>query len=362
LKALFEAIDRGAIEAVASGITLMEVLVAPYRAGNHPLAERYEACLDRQVDRRLIDLEGRSGDTGRGVDRFSSPAQPVLPYPRSALATDSMDIDYYAKYFAFESEDWWFKGRRRIVLGLLSDALSKGPTASDGKPLRIVDAGAGTGITLSHLGKLGSAIGVDSSPEAIRFCWLRGHRDLVRADLADLGLGAARADVVACLDVIEHVFDDDAALRELYRVCKPNGVLALTVPAFPVLWSEHDIINHHRRRYRRSELNALVTNSGFVIELLSFYNFWLSPLAVGLRLVKRLWTVLFPQVVGSITSDNTYLPRSINWLFATVFGSELALLRRGPLPFGVSLVCIARKPGASDPETATKLVGAARNG
>jgi len=70
LKALFEAIDRGAIEAVTSGITLTEVLVAPYRAGNHPLAERYEACLDRQVDRRLIDLEGRSGDTGRGVDRF----------------------------------------------------------------------------------------------------------------------------------------------------------------------------------------------------------------------------------------------------------------------------------------------------
>jgi SAM-dependent methyltransferase len=272
-----------------------------------------------------------------------------------------MDIDYYAKYFAFESEDWWFKGRRRIVLGLLSDALGKGSTTSCSPPPRIIDAGAGTGITLGHLSVLGSAIGVDESPEAIRFCRLRGHRDLVRADLSELGLRAACADVVTCLDVIEHIADDAAALREVHRVCKPDGVLVLTVPAFPFLWSEHDVINHHRRRYRKSELNALVRSAGFVIELSSFYNFWLSPLAVCVRLVKRLWTVLFPKVVGSITSDNTYLPRSINWLFATLFGSELALLRRGPLPFGISLVCVARKPGTSAAETA-RLRGAEGDG
>lgn len=254
-----------------------------------------------------------------------------------------MDINYYARYFAFESDDWWFIGRRRIVLGLLEDALARADPAQPGER-QLLDAGAGTGVSLSYFAPLGKTIGIDISREAIRFCVLRGQRNLLQADVTRIPVADDTFDVVLCLDVIEHITDDEQAVRELCRVCRPGGVVALTVPAFPFLWSEHDVINHHRRRYRRGRIARMITRAGLDIEVLSFYNFWLSPLATGLRLVKRLWTWAFPQVVQRIEADNTYLPRSINWLFAQIFSSELGLLRCMRLPYGISLVCIARKP------------------
>lgn len=259
-----------------------------------------------------------------------------------------MDFDYYAKYYAFESGDWWFIARRQIVLGLLQDALARHDPAPDAKRV-LLDAGAGTGITLNYLEPLGTLVGADFSAEALRFCRQRGHRRLLQADVARLPLASDTFDVVTCLDVVEHITEDEEALAELFRVLKPGGVLALTVPALPFLWSEHDVINHHRRRYRRRRIQRMVTRAGFEIERLSYYNFWLSPLATAARLIKRLWTWAFPQIVQRITADNTYLPRSINWLFARIFASELALLRRTSLPYGISLICIARKPGEAAP-------------
>ncbi len=264
-----------------------------------------------------------------------------MPTSRGEL---TVQIDYYARYFAFENDDWWFVARRRIVFGLLGDALARRDPASSPAARRIVDVGAGTGITLGLLRGLGSAVGIDLSPDALRFSRLRGNDRLLRSDMTRLAIAGESVDVVTCLDGIEHVDDDRRAVAEIFRICRPGGIAVITVPAFPFLWSEHDVINHHKRRYGRGELETLVRTVGFDVELLSFYNFWLAPLAMTVRLLKRAWTWAFPQVVERIEGDNTYLPRSLNWLLARLFGSELALLRRMPLPFGISLVCVLRRP------------------
>ena len=252
-----------------------------------------------------------------------------------------MDIDYYAQYFAFEHNDWWFVARRRIVFDLISSFLE-----DNGARHRLLDAGCGTGITLQHLAKYGQAYGVDNEPVALDFCRMRKERLLTCAALENLPYPDGSYDVVTCLDVIEHIDDDKRAVSELCRVIRPGGLLALTVPAFQSLWSDHDVINHHKRRYRRRQVRQLL-GEDFTIELLSHYNTHLLPIAVAVRMLKKLEMKLFPAAVRQVKAENTYLPRSINSLFASIFGSELLWLKRGSLPVGLSIICIARRKGES---------------
>lgn len=252
-----------------------------------------------------------------------------------------MDIDYYAQYFAFEHNDWWFVARRRIVFDLISRYLE------DPAPKNLLlDAGCGTGITLQHLAQFGHAVGVDNEPVALDFCRMRKERLLTCGALEDLPYPDGSFDVVTCLDVIEHIDDDERAISEVCRVIRPGGLLALTVPAFQSLWSDHDVINHHKRRYRRQQIRKLL-GEGFSIELLSHYNTHLLPIAVTVRMLKKLEMALFPAAVRQVKAENTYLPRSINSLFASIFGSELFWLKRGSLPVGLSIICIARRKAES---------------
>ncbi|RLE25907.1 MAG: hypothetical protein DRJ61_03120 [Acidobacteria bacterium] len=253
-----------------------------------------------------------------------------------------VDIDYYAQYFAFEHNDWWFVARRRIVFELISGFLKE-----PGAQHRVLDAGCGTGITLQHLAQFGQAFGVDNEPVALDFCKMRKERRLTCAALEDLPYPDGAFDVVTCLDVIEHIEDDERAVAEVCRVIRPGGLLALTVPAFQSLWSDHDVINHHKRRYRRRQIRQLL-GEGFTIELLSHYNTHLLPIAVTVRMLKKLEMKLFPAAVRQVKAENTYLPRSINSLFASIFGSEVFWLKRGSFPVGLSIICIARRKGESE--------------
>ncbi len=252
-----------------------------------------------------------------------------------------MDIDYYTQYFAFEQNDWWFEARRRIVLELIESHWSE---SNDHATL--LDAGCGTGITLEYIERFGQACGVDNQMVALKFCRIRNAKRLTCAPIENLPFADASFDIVTCLDVIEHIDEDQSAVNEIARVIRPGGLLVLTVPAFQVFWSDHDVINHHKRRYRRNDVRRLLSKY-FTIDLLSYYNIHLFPLAVLVRMVKRIEMMIWPSAVRKVKAENTYLPRSINGLFSRIFGSEIIWLKRGPLPIGLSIICVAHRCAGS---------------
>ena len=155
-------------------------------------------------------------------------------------------------------------------------------------------------------------------------------------------MGDATLDVVVALDVLEHLDDDRRALGEILRVLRPGGVLLTTVPAYPFLWSSHDEALGHRRRYRRAELRERVSSAGFEVMLCSYVMGSILPVAIAVRLVERLW-----RRPGPAESGYLLLPRPLNDLLAHVVGLGGYLVHFMVLPFGLSIVAVARKPSAT---------------
>ena len=231
----------------------------------------------------------------------------------------------FDRFFQLEDSHWWFAGRRHVVLSQLEALSARGP---------LLDVGCGTGGTLAHLNGLGPGLGVDAAPQAIRFSRQRGL-EVSLASGFDLPYRSASFQTVLALDVIEHVDNDVAMLRELRRVLSLDGLLLVTVPALPALWSGHDDANDHRRRYVRSALEDVITRSGLEIARLTYYNSLLLPLA-ALR-----------KVLPGGGSDESgahleRLPAPLNSLLARVFSSEATLLRYRDLPLGASLLAACR--------------------
>ncbi len=139
---------------------------------------------------------------------------------------------------------------------------------------------------------------------------------------------------MVCLDVLEHLADDEAALRELLRVTRPGGRLLVTVPAHPWLWSDHDVLAHHERRYTRASLRAVARAAGWSEQRLTGFNVaMLAPIAL-VRLAQRL------RPAGAAPrSDFERSPAFVDAVLARVLGAEAAWLRRGRgFPAGVSLL------------------------
>ncbi len=189
-----------------------------------------------------------------------------------------------AKMFELEDTYWWFVARRELVFLLLRHRF-RPPV--DRRPV-LLDIGCGTGATLGGLAAFGDVTGVDFSLDALRFCRQRGQRTLVRARGEVLPFAEGAADVITALDLLEHIPDDAAAAKEFARVLRPGGLLIITVPACPMLWSEHDEALDHLRRYRGPELRRLLEQAGLTLERFSpCITFLLLPIAV-LRILQRL--------------------------------------------------------------------------
>ncbi len=239
-----------------------------------------------------------------------------------------------------EARHWWFVGRRRILASLIAAWL---PQRRD---LRILDIGCGTGGMIPLLSEHGRVTGIDPAEAAIRYSKQRYDRaaDLQRMDFPAQVPASRDFDLVTLFDVLEHLDDDALALARAGSLLRGGGLLLVTVPAHRFLWSPHDEINQHRRRYGRSELRARLEQSGFRIEKLSYYNMLLFPVVYAARLLRRR---LRPK---DRRSDFRIGNDWINNRLADVFGSERHLLKHWELPVGVSLVAMARKPDASSGE------------
>src|SRR6185295_8571930 len=207
-----------------------------------------------------------------------------------------------------------------------------GPAA----PLKILDVGCGTGANLEMLSEFGAAEGVDVSAEALSFCQARGLVNVKLGEAEHLPYEAGSFDLVTGLDVVEHLDDDRAGLNEMRRVLRTNGRALLFVPAFMFLWGVQDDISNHRRRYTLSELKTVVGNAGFEVERATYVNLsFFAPIFLG-RLFMRA-SGLRPE------SENNITIGFLNGVLGKLLAAERGPLRYMNFPFGVSIICVARR-------------------
>ncbi|MHC4789665.1 MAG: class I SAM-dependent methyltransferase [Planctomycetota bacterium] len=234
-----------------------------------------------------------------------------------------------------EDVHWWFRGRRRVVLTLVRRFLRP----SDGA---VLEVGCGTGGNLRRLAAAGyRVLGLEPDPRMAAVARRRAGCPVLEGGLPD-GLSVIEADVAAVLllDVLEHIKDDEGALRAVAAFLPRGGWLIVTVPAFPSLWSYHDESFGHIRRYAPEQLRRRLRGAGFEVAWLSCFNIALLPAAVCVRAVRR----LLGPTEGK--TDFYLPPRALNALLAGVFGFEAVLAGRVRVPFGLSLCAVARVPGA----------------
>jgi SAM-dependent methyltransferase len=243
-----------------------------------------------------------------------------------------VDTDYYTTLDSVQERHWWYSARRSILDKVLQRVHSEGLPQGT-----LYDLGCGVGANLSVLEKFGPTMGVDMSSEAIDFCRRRGRNNVTQANLNQLeGIPEGSGSVVVLADVIEHLDDERPCLEAAYRTLAVGGVLLVTVPAYMFLWGPADELNHHKRRYTASRLRRVI-EPAFRIEHLTYFN----TLLFGLVAAGRFGEILFKR--GG--DDTAKLPPSaLNQALATVFGLEAGIVPQRRLPFGVSLLCVARKP------------------
>lgn len=239
----------------------------------------------------------------------------------------------YAIMDEVEGSHWWFVGRRAILESFLERICSR-LQAPDSR-LHILDVGCGTGANIEMLAQYGDAEGVDVSDDALEFCRRKGLS--VKKGLAEeLPYEDGAFDVTTALDVIEHLDDDVAGLKEMHRVTRSGGYSLFFVPAFMWLWGVQDDISHHRIRYSRRQIVERIEKAGYKVERATYANWtFFAPILAGRVIIKV--TGLKPA------SENNINVSALNGFFGKLFSAERFWLKNLNFPFGVSIVVVARK-------------------
>jgi SAM-dependent methyltransferase len=242
-----------------------------------------------------------------------------------------MDRDYELQTHQAEDRHWWYRGRRTVLEGVIAGM--RLPARA-----RILDAGCGSGRNMVELARHGTVTGIEVSETSVCLARARGVGDVIAGSVLDMPFAADGFDLAVTLDVIEHLEDDLGALRELRRTVAPGGSLLVTVPAYPWLWSGHDEINHHYRRYTRRSLQRVAEQAGWEQVRTTYFNSLLLPAAIILRVLDRL-----SRKTTESSLDLWVPPAPLNWLLERPLGLEAALITRGGrIPAGLSLLAVFR--------------------
>lgn len=247
-----------------------------------------------------------------------------------------MELSEYGVMYRLERSYWWFLGKQFLVKEQVGPLLS-----NRGREHRILDIGSGTGMILKILQEFGQTFGMEISQEAIQFLKKRNLKQIVCSN-ADQGLPFKddSFSLVTCLDVLEHLDRDTALLAEMMRVCKEDGHVLVTVPAFNLFWSPHDSALHHRRRYTRTGLIHQVGVLNYRVIRALYYNFILCLPILAVRKVKT----LFSQGREGQSDFFMDLPEGVNRFLTALYKLEILGLRMLRYPYGVSLLLLLRKP------------------
>ena len=248
-----------------------------------------------------------------------------------------MDQKFYQEYYKLEREGWWFKARLSILENYCQAIITN-------PDMKILNVGAATGATSEMLSKYGKVTSLEYDEFCCKFLKEKTGIEAINASLTELPFENNSYDIICALDVIEHIENDNKAVEEIYRVLKPKGKYFITVPAFQSLWSNHDVVNHHFRRYKKKQLNKLIENTNLKIDHSTYFNFWLFiPISITRFILNNIPRKKDSNLSGS---DNEILQSSniINRILYRIFHSEKFLLRINiKFPFGISILTIGYK-------------------
>jgi SAM-dependent methyltransferase len=242
-----------------------------------------------------------------------------------------MELDFELQTHRAEDRHWWYQGRRHVLERVIERL--ELPERAD-----ILDAGCGSGRNMVELAHHGVVSGIELSHTSVALARERDVGEVVEGSVMDMPFDDASFDLTVCLDVIEHLEDDVGALRELRRVTGPGGTLLVTVPAYQWLWSGHDEINHHHRRYNRRTLLAAAQSAGWRLERSTHFNSLLLPAAILLRALER-----FKPAATKSSLDLWVPPAPFNWALRQPLRLEAAVIGRGgSISAGLSLLGVFR--------------------
>lgn len=247
-----------------------------------------------------------------------------------------MNLTYEQKYHQLEEAHWWFAGRRDAIRKLIRSL--RLPVTAD-----VLEIGCSGGPLQQILLNDGytQLTGIDISENAIALAHSRGLANVSVMDGASLSFADNSFDLLLASDVLEHIEDEAQAVREWCRVLRPGGRMIVFVPAFQMLWTRHDEVNHHFRRYTDAHLRRVLQQAGLQLERSSYWNTTLFFPITAIRLLQRL---IAPAPSNtSYTGDLKQLPPWINKALSQLLKTENTILQRLPLPVGVSVFAIARK-------------------
>ncbi len=239
-----------------------------------------------------------------------------------------MERIIYDQMALLDELHWWYRARRDVLEALIRRSVDLPAGA------RLLEVGCGTGHNLAMLQRFGHVDAIELDPAARAIAERRLGRPVSDARLPELeGIPRSHYDLIGAFDVIEHIDDDAAAVSALAACLKPGGKLVVAVPAHQWMWSAHDELNHHKRRYSKRSLRRLIEGSPLQLRSIGYFNSLLFPVAVAARFA------------GKITGrgdggGETLPPKPINWAFEKVFSAERYLAGRLPLPSGLSLFAI----------------------
>lgn len=245
-----------------------------------------------------------------------------------------MDPAEYDYLFALEDTLWWFVGMRRIVYGLLRQQLGVPE-----RPLRVLDAGCGTGGSLPLLQRFGQVTSFDFEARAMEMFASRQRARLAVASTDAIPFADNTFDLVTSFDVICQLDApaDEKALSELTRVLKPGGLLLVRTPALQGLYGSHDVTLHTKHRYSTGEMARKMQEAGLSVVRATYANTLLFPVA----LVRRMLAKLTNRPPGE--SDVRAVPAPLNAALTWVLTAEGEILKRTSLPLGLSVIALARK-------------------
>ncbi len=254
-----------------------------------------------------------------------------------------MDSSFEATYHQHEETQWWFVSRREMIISMVKRLALPADA-------RVLEVGCSGGVLVEKFQqevlKDGAIHGIDISTSAIDLCKKKGLEHVAVMDGAATLFPDSHFDLIIASDTLEHIKDDQRALAEWHRILKPAGALIAFVPAHPFLWSHHDEVNHHHRRYRRREFNQMLRNAGFDISRHSFWNFTLFFPVAAIRLMQRSIRFIKPDTTATVT----VVPNLINKSLKMILQLENNCLNkfRISFPVGVSLFALCHKAPLQD--------------
>lgn len=252
-----------------------------------------------------------------------------------------MESNYYKEYYLFEKLHWWFKARAHI----LYSQIKKRVLIDNQKKYKILNVGVATGATSIMLEQFGEVISVEYDKDCCLFLQNELKMDIVNASLTDLPFENNSFDIVCAFDVIEHIENDNAAIQEIKRVLKSDGKYVITVPSYNFLWSKHDVINQHYRRYTVKGLKSTLERLGLKTSYYSYFNFYFFLPILMVRIVSNLLkrNKLSIENTGSDFEKfkkSSILNKALYWIFKS---ENFFLSLNIKFPFGVSMLFIGGK-------------------